>query len=1106
MKEGIPRDKSDANFISKNIGIVALKILFIFSLLLPRTWSDIGKYPPTTVRYQIDEEVEIGTVIGNVFVDSGLSNSYPAEVSNQFAFHILAQKVPYFHMDLTSSRLSISTRLDREDPKLDCQGKAICEVWFDIALTPAEYFRTITIIIEIIDINDNPPTFKDKSFELKIPESTPIGNSYALPTAVDPDNPMYGVQRYSVQPEFKDEFKLFMSVRPDGVVEASLSVEKALDRETTSSYNFTLLACESTVRPQCGSLNVHVEILDSNDNKPIFEMESYTVNISENTLPGSTILTLKATDADSGKNGKVEYVLSEISRQNHGDTFSVEIDSGKLTVTKPLDRETRSMYRIVVIGRDQGADQLHSEVPVTVFVEDENDNPPIITTYAISLIPLSDNLENYKNPEFKRKFFNTATFSPSVEVVKFEENSPIGSFIVGIGGQDKDIDANNKVVCSQNHPLLKLVEDPVKHRDLSVSYRLFSDAVFDVEDFFNRYELPVLSTVITCQDVPENPEVPSLTSNTTVYVYITDANDFPPRFTQTTYFLTRSFVKSTEVKRGLKPLFTISATDDDVTRKNSRIFFTLNSSSTFDLLYVSVDPSTGEVFVKADDHLFDNLNILCLTVNASDTGNPSLSTLENISLIIDAPADANDLIFTSNAYNFHIEENLVTSPLRMTKVGQIIATNVKGNCVKPPININYRLLCDDPKLPFIVDPKSGIIFAIEPLDRERQAEYKFHVIAEKVLEERRVYGESVRTSVAIYVIDLNDNAPIFVNLTTKNDLIQLERPDAVTGSSASHAIFLSPDHPLNEPLFRVSAFDADEGSNGLIRYKLKSYDSSKTFHMNPETGEVHLRSRNRNHASHSLRDILMSHVIVDVMAYDSGPSKLTGESRIIIILNESSSIQTFKERFIDLKNSRDPFVFDYPLASKKSPEIENESSFGMFHILVIVGVLTAIIVVSLFGVTVLVLRSRRKAKKRKEKFNQEYPGDSKTFNYRKNSSDKEEKISEHLVVSIPEESSFDLSHHSFNFDSDLSEDYSLHSRHPDVTMAPLSIHHHPLQSTFYNHSLKRGSRFSTIDSVSLLDFFFRFFLSPKLIINKTNWHLMPSVSIIAFLSSRLGIH
>lgn len=1077
MKEGIPRDKSDANFISMNIGIVALKILFIFALLTPRTWSDIGKYPPTSIRYQIDEEVQVGTVIGNVFVDSGLSSSYPAEVSNQFTFHILAQKVPYFHLDLASSKLSIGTRLDREDPKLDCQGKAVCEVWFDIALTPAEYFRTITVIVEIIDINDNPPTFKDKSFELRIPESAPIGNSYALPTAVDPDNPMYGVQRYSVQPEFKNEFKLFMSVRPDGVVEASLSVENALDRETVPSYNFTLLACESTVRPQCGSLNVYVEILDSNDNKPIFEMESYTVNISESTLPGSTILTLKATDADIGKNGKVEYVLSEISRQNHGDMFSVEIDSGKLTLTKPLDRETRSMYRIVVIGRDQGADQLHSEVPVTIFIDDENDNPPIITTYTISLIPLIDNLEIYKNPEFKRKFLNAATFSPSVSVVKFEENSPIGSFIVGIGGQDKDTDENNKVVCSQNHPLLKLVEDPVKHRDLSVSYRLLSDAVFDVEDFFNRDELPMLSTVITCWDVPENPEVPSLTSNTTVHVYITDANDFPPRFTQTTYFLTRSFVKSNEVKSGLKPLFTISATDDDVTRKNSRIFFTLDSPSNIDLLYVSVDPSTGEVFIKADDQqAFDSLNVLCLAVNASDTGNPSLSTLEIISLMIDAPDNVNSLIFTSNAYNFQIEENLVTSPLRMAKVGQVIATNVKGNCVRPPININYRILCDDPKLPFIVDPKSGTIFATEPLDREKQGEYKFHVIAEKVIEERRVYGESVRTSVLINVMDVNDNAPIFVNLTTKNDFIQLERPDAATGSSASHAIFLSPDHPLNEPLFKVSAFDADEGSNGLVRYKLKSHDSSKTFHVNPETGEVHLRSRNRNQASHNLRDILMSHVIVDVIAYDSGPSKLTSESRIIIILNESASIQTFKERFIDLKNSRDPFIFDYPLASKKSPESENESSFGMFHILVIVGVLTAIIVVSLVGVVILVLRSRRKATKQNEKFNQAYPGDSKTFNYRKDSSkDKEEKISEHLVVSIPEEGSFDLPHHSFNFESDLSEDYPLHSRHPDVTMAHLNIHHHPLQSNFYNNSLKRGSRFSTIDSVSVFDFFFLMF-------------------------------
>ena len=435
---------------------------------------------PIILRYRVEEESPSETYVGNIIQDAKLQSRYSAEVIHKMEFYMM-KPVQFLSVGPGDSTIRTLGRLDRESIP-SCRGKQFCEINQDVAIKPVQYFEIVRLAIEIGDINDNAPSFRDASVYISMLESAPIGSGYALPAAQDPDSPAYGVQRYYIQPEDQKEFRLDVDPRIDGMpAEAKLMIVQGLDRERTSHYRLKLVACDVTQKPKCGSLDVIVFLIDSNDNSPVFESHNYSIVVKESLAVGSVVLTVKAADADSGLNGEVVYVLTDQSRKSYGHVFAVNNRTGSITTVGRLDREVASVYQLMVVAYDRGPDGITSETTVVIRVDDVNDSPPNIVVNTL-----------------------TSGRGNATEIVaEIAEDSPIGTFVAHITTSDADVGDNGRVTCHIDNANFRLT-----WQESSSEYQLLTARLFD------RETLPstVFRVPIVCRDNPKEPEMPAMTS------------------------------------------------------------------------------------------------------------------------------------------------------------------------------------------------------------------------------------------------------------------------------------------------------------------------------------------------------------------------------------------------------------------------------------------------------------------------------------------------------------------------------------------------------------------------------------------------------------------
>lgn len=171
-----------------------------------------------------------------------------------------------------------------------------------------------------------------------------------------------------------------------------LSTARGLDRERVANYMLTVEACDHGVPPLCAHVEVHVRVLDLNDNAPSFAQEAYAAEVPEDLPLGAVVLQLRALDPDEGASGHVSYFLANESLG----TFHVEPETGRLTSTQPLDREQRATYSFLALAVDASPLTPQSaSVLITVTVQDVNDHAP-----AFPLSPLAVTLP--RNTPHKR--------------------------------------------------------------------------------------------------------------------------------------------------------------------------------------------------------------------------------------------------------------------------------------------------------------------------------------------------------------------------------------------------------------------------------------------------------------------------------------------------------------------------------------------------------------------------------------------------------------------------------------------------------------------------------------------------------------------------------
>ncbi|XP_055744894.1 protocadherin gamma-A12-like isoform X27 [Salvelinus fontinalis] len=230
------------------------------------------------------------------------------------------------------------------------------------------------VIIDVTDVNDNAPVIYLKSLKSPIPENASPGTEVGIINVQDRDSENNRQVRCSIQQNVP--FKLVPSIKNY----YSLVTTGELDRELVSDYNITITATDEGSPPLSSSKSVQLSVADVNDNPPVFEEQSYKAHVTENNRPWSSLCSVTARDPDWRQNGTVIYSLlpGEVNGVPVSSFLSVNGDTGVIHAVRSFDYEQFRSFKVHAVARDNGSPPLSSNVTVSVFITDVNDNSPQI--------------------------------------------------------------------------------------------------------------------------------------------------------------------------------------------------------------------------------------------------------------------------------------------------------------------------------------------------------------------------------------------------------------------------------------------------------------------------------------------------------------------------------------------------------------------------------------------------------------------------------------------------------------------------------------------------------------------------------------------------------
>nr|XP_012604418.1 protocadherin beta-12 [Microcebus murinus] len=540
----------------ENGGAGTLWIRQVLLLFVLPGMSQVGSEPG---RFLVAEEMQSGSFVGNVAKDLGLE---VAELSARGARVVSNDNKQRLRLDTNTGDLLLSETLDREEL---CGSAEPCVLYFQVLMNNPMQF--LQIELEVRDINDHSPVFLEKEMLLEIPENSPAGAVFLLESAKDLDVGVNAVKSYTISPN--SHFHIKMRVNPDNRKYPELILDKALDYEEEPELSFILTAVDGGSPPRSGTALVRVVVVDINDNTPEFEQTFYEVNIPENSVLGSLVVTVSAWDLDSGINGEISYTFSHASEEIRK-TFEINQKSGEVSLKASLDFEAMDSYSIIIQATDGGG--LFGKSTVRIQVMDVNDNAPEIAVSSItSPIP-----ENW----------------PETVVMVFSI-------------RDKDSGENGKMVCSIPEDLPFLLKSSVENY-----YTLETESPLDREI---RAEYNI---TITVTDLG----TPRLKTEYSITVLVSDVNDNAPAFSQPSYTLFVPENNSPALHIG-----SVSATDRD-SGSNAQVTYSLLPPRDPHLplaSLVSINADNGQLFaLRSLD--FEALRAFEFRVGAADRGSPAL--------------------------------------------------------------------------------------------------------------------------------------------------------------------------------------------------------------------------------------------------------------------------------------------------------------------------------------------------------------------------------------------------------------------------------------------------------------------------------------------------
>ncbi|XP_063304076.1 protocadherin gamma-B5-like isoform X21 [Pelobates fuscus] len=607
------------------------------------------------LHYSIDEEIRKNSVIGNIAKDLNLD-------IKQFRFRrfriISRISEKYFSVNLDNGNLYVKDRIDRETL---CGSAAPCLLTFDAVVeNPLNVSR---VSIEIQDINDNSPRFYNDIITLKIIEFSLPGTRFILQNAEDPDIGINSIQTYKLSDN--QHFTLSEKTSTDGSKFPELVLEKPLDRETQNIYELILTAVDGGNPIRSGTSLIKIIITDGNDNFPIFTQEVYKVSIRENIPINSSLFHVSATDEDEGSNAEITYSFTKGTDNMHNtNTFIINSTTGEIKTSKNLDFEVMRNYEMSIQAKDGGDLVAHCKVLVEIL--DENDNPPEITIASLS--------------------------------TPIPEDSAPGTMIALLEVHDQDAGENGLVDCQIMEKVpLKLMLSSDNY------YRIVTTNAMDREKV-SRYNI-----TITASDRGSAP----LSTKKTIRLDISDVNDNPPLFTQSTYF---AYVPENNLPGA--SIYCIHASDLD-SGDNAKVIYSMSSSNrdAFPVSsFFSLNIESGVLYAQRSFD-YEQHKEFVIQITAKDKGSPSLSSNSTIIIhIMDQNDNAPKILYPST-------ESGVSSSFEMvplTTEEDVLITKVIAVDADSGHNawLSYHFIQISEPIPFTISQRTGEIRTIRPFSEK----------------------------------------------------------------------------------------------------------------------------------------------------------------------------------------------------------------------------------------------------------------------------------------------------------------------------------------------------------------------------------------------------
>ena len=782
-------------------------------------------------------------------------------------------------------QISLNSSLDRE-----AQDQYIFILFINDGGDPS--LGTFTrITFTVIDINDNAPILVAPN-SVNVSEGTPVNVTVAQLSAFDADI------RENAAVSFNLTGSSFFSV--DSVT-GVITLAASLDFETATEHNVTVNAVNPdglSSEPQIITFNV----INENDNAPIFAMDPYTASVVEHSDAGTPVTTVQADDADAGILGVVEY---SIVGGNVGNAFSINSTTGLISVNGDIDRESVTSFTLQVRAQDFGNPPRSDRARVEITITDINDNAPIFSPSVyfktirenaavgtvIGTVTATD-ADEPGNPNSMILYNLTGgnvmdafTISPSngsISIASALDFEVVSNYILTVTGTDQGdpamsgtatvnisvIDVNDmppNISGNQTVMLSERTVTPFAVARFTASQEIGDNNMFTLNDtngaHNGEFDIDENNGIVTL--------VMSLDFETTQFysfevvvsdgqfsvssflrIIVLDENDNTPQFD-----VVGPFSVTEEMPEGIL-VGQVTATDGD-SGENGEIQFTIVSNIGGDLF--TINASTGMIHTTAvlDREALANMNLFAppasqqvLVVQAEDRGIPSLFSQADVTIQL---LDINDNSpqFISIPSSISLLENIAIDTFIIDASATDADLGVNGE-------VSYSLSSG---VPFSINSSTGAVTTSATLDREDIDMYVFSIIASDNGTPRR----SNTTMVMVTVLDVNDNAPEFQeNLPL---IVAFPEGDSFDGGSVE--------------VGRLSATDRDIGRNAEIDYSL-SPDADPRFSVRDD-GDMVARIQVRGSINFEGQGLFN----VTVIATDRGEPPMSSLALVIVVIQDT---------------------------------------------------------------------------------------------------------------------------------------------------------------------------------------------------------------------------